>query len=161
MGEQGSQVWEMFFDGACLRETAGARVVLISPKQESTNLSFKLAFQVTDNIAEYEALILGLNAAKDKIRNVKVFGDVDLIIQQVNKTFQKKHPRLKAYRDEHWKVFEDDDEVNRFLQVIDEFSEMQVDQENEALEESTSPNLETKLAKITLSSCPTFTYLRA
>jgi len=37
---------------------------------------------------------------------------------------------------QHWKVFEDDDEINRFLQVIDEFLEMQIDQENEALEES-------------------------
>ena len=63
-GEQGSQVWEMFFDGACSRETAGAGVVLISPKQESTHLSFKLNFQVNNNITEYEALILGLNAAK-------------------------------------------------------------------------------------------------
>ena len=64
----------MFFDGACSRETAGVGVVLISPKQERTHLSFKLAFQVTNNIAEYEALILGLNAAKDRgIRNIKVF----------------------------------------------------------------------------------------
>jgi len=35
----------------------------------------------------------------------------------------------------HWKVFEDDDELNRFFQVIDEFSEMQINQDNEALEE--------------------------
>eukprot|EP00253_Pinus_taeda_P035945 PITA_35945 len=99
--EKGSQVWEMFFDGTSSRETAGAGVVLISPKQESTHLSFKLAFQVTNNVAEYEALILGLSAAKDKgIRNIEVFGDADLIIQQVNRTFQAKHPRLKAYRDE-------------------------------------------------------------
>ena len=56
-GEKGSMVWEMFFDGACSRETAGAGVVLISPKQESTHLSFKLTFQVTNNIVEYEALI--------------------------------------------------------------------------------------------------------
>jgi len=186
----------MLFDGACSRETAGAGVMLISLKQENTHLSFKMAFQVTNNIAEYEALILGLNAAKDiEIRNIKVSGDVDLIIQQENRTFRAKQPRLKTYRDEvwrlkdsfdnfcisyipraknqlvdslavfysmfippipprvvyevqmkyrpslpdnvqHWKVFEDDDEVNRFLQVIDEFSEMQIDQENEALEES-------------------------
>jgi len=33
----------------------------------------------------------------------------------------------------HWRVFEDDDEINRFLQVIDEFSEMKIDQDNEAL----------------------------
>lgn len=35
----------------------------------------------------------------------------------------------------YWKVFEDDNEVNKFLQVIDEFYEMQIDQENEAIEE--------------------------
>jgi len=139
--------------------------------------------------------MLVLTAAKEmSIKHLKVFGDADLIIQQVNKTFQAKHPRLKAYRDEvwklkdsfisfsisyipraknqladslavsastfipslppkltyevqvkyrpslpdnvkYWKVFEDDDEVNRFLQVIDEFSEMQIDQENEAIED--------------------------
>ena len=81
MGEKGSQVWEMFFDGACSRETARAGMVLISPQQESIQLSFKLVFQVTNNIAEYEVLMLGLNEAKDRgIRNIKVFGDVDLII---------------------------------------------------------------------------------
>jgi len=213
-GEQGSQVWEMFFDGACSRETAGSGVLLISPEQESTHLSFKLAFQVTNNIAEYEVLILGLNAVKDRgIRNIKVFGDADLIIQQVNKTFQAKHPRLKAYRDEvwrlkdsfdnfcisyipkaknqladslvvsarmfippmpprvvyevqmkyrpslpdnvqHWKVFKDDDEVNRFLHVIDEFSEMQIDQENEALEESPQSQLRNKIGKDSIVHLP-------
>jgi len=30
--EQGSQVWEMFFDGGCSKETEGAGVVLISPQ---------------------------------------------------------------------------------------------------------------------------------
>ncbi|WP_369124386.1 reverse transcriptase-like protein, partial [Actinobacillus pleuropneumoniae] len=33
-----------------------------------------------------------------------MFGDVDLIIQQVNRTFQAKHPRLKSYRDEVWRI---------------------------------------------------------
>jgi ribonuclease HI len=61
----------------------------------------KLDFKVTNNIAEYEALLLGLNAAKEKgIKKLQVFGDTDLIIQQVNKSFQAKHVRLKAYRDE-------------------------------------------------------------
>jgi len=95
----------MFFDGACTKETVGAGVVLVSPQQETIQLSLKLVFQVTNNIAEYEALLLGLHAAKDRgIKNLKVFGDADLIIQQVNKTFQAKHPRLRAYRDEVWRV---------------------------------------------------------
>jgi len=33
-----------------------------------------------------------------------MFGDAELIIQQVNKTFQAKHPRLNAYRDEIWRI---------------------------------------------------------
>ena len=34
---------------------------------------------------------------------IKIFGDVDLIIQQVNNTFQAKNVILKAYIDEVWK----------------------------------------------------------
>jgi len=35
---------------------------------------------------------LGLNASKEMgIKGLKVFGDADLIIQQVNNTFQAKH----------------------------------------------------------------------
>jgi len=87
----------MFFDGACSRETIGAGVDLVSPTQECIHLYFKLTFQVKNNIPEYEALILCLNAAKEMgIKGLKVFGDADLIIQQVNKTFQVKHPSLKA-----------------------------------------------------------------
>jgi ribonuclease HI len=98
-------LWTMFFDGACTRESTGAGVVFISPSKETTHLSFKLDFKVTNNIAEYEALLLGLNAAKEmKIQRLQVFGDADLIIQQVNKSFQAKHVRLKAYRDEVLKM---------------------------------------------------------
>ena len=71
----------MFLDGACSKEASGAGVFLFSPTQECINLSFKLTFQVTNNIVEYEALILGLNAAKEMgIKGLKVFGDADLII---------------------------------------------------------------------------------
>ena len=59
MKEEGTQAWDMFFNGAFSKEIAGAGVMMVSPKQESTHMSFKLTFQVTNNIAEYEALILG------------------------------------------------------------------------------------------------------
>ena len=35
-----------------------------------------------------------------------------------------------------WKVFENDDELSKFLQVVDEFSDMHIDQENLNMEES-------------------------
>ena len=55
----------MFFDGAYTKESARAGIVFISPSKEKTQLSFKLDFKVTNNIAEYEALLLGLNLAKE------------------------------------------------------------------------------------------------
>jgi len=55
---------------------------------------------------------------------------------------------------QHWKVFEDYDEVNRFLQVIDEFSEMQIDQENETLEEGPQPKLRNKIDQDNIVQLP-------
>ncbi len=55
----------MFFDWANARATTGEIVVLISPSKEVVHLSYKLDFQKTNNIAEYEALLLGLKATKE------------------------------------------------------------------------------------------------
>ena len=50
-------------------------------------------------------MLLEVKAAKDMgIMCLKIFGDVGLIIQQVNNSFQAKNVRLKAYKDEVWKL---------------------------------------------------------
>ena len=46
-----------------------------------------------------------------------------------------------------WKVFENNDELSKFLQVVDEFFDMHIDQENLNLEESQRPKLKEKLGK--------------
>jgi len=89
----------MFFDGASSRESVGAGVVFISPTQETISLSYKLEFEATNNVAEYEALVLGLRATKDmKIEELAVFRDVELIVHQVKNPYQDKHPRLRTYK---------------------------------------------------------------
>ena len=40
-------------------------MVFVSPAQETTSLSYKLEFETTNNVVEYEALILGLRAARE------------------------------------------------------------------------------------------------
>jgi hypothetical protein len=76
-----TSVWKMFFDGASSSEGVGAGVVFVSPCQETISLSYKLEFETTNNVAEYEALVLGLRAAKEMgIEEVVVFGDAELII---------------------------------------------------------------------------------
>jgi ribonuclease HI len=97
----------MFFDGASSRENVGAGVVFISPTQETIPLSYKLEFETTNNVAEYEALVLGLRAAKDMgIKEIFVFGDVELIINQIKNIYQAKHPRLRSYRNEVWDLID-------------------------------------------------------
>jgi hypothetical protein len=76
-----TSVWKMFFDGASSSEGVGARVVFVLP-WETISLSYKLEFETTNNVAEYEALVLGLRAAKKMgIKEVAVFGDAELIVQ--------------------------------------------------------------------------------
>jgi ribonuclease HI len=61
-------------------------------------------------MAEYEALILGLETLKELgARRIVVHGDSELVINQVKGIYQSKHPRLRAYR-------------NLVLDIIEEFS---------------------------------------
>jgi ribonuclease HI len=83
----------MFFDGASSKDGVGAGIVFVSPAQETISLSYKLEFEATNNVAEYEALVLGLRAAKDMgIKEISVFGDAELIIQQDQKCLSSQTP---------------------------------------------------------------------
>ena len=63
--------------------------------------AFNLNFKCTNIIAEYEALILGLNFFKKlRARRIVVHEDSELIIKQVNGEYTAKHPRLRAYRND-------------------------------------------------------------
>ena len=72
----------MYFDGESAQNSAGVGIVLISPSKENIHLSYMLDFKTTNNVEEYEALLLGVKVAKEMgIVCVNIFGDVDLIIQ--------------------------------------------------------------------------------
>lgn len=79
-----NNIWKLFFDGAYTKEGVGAVVVLIPPQGERITISHKLQFETTNNVAEYEALILGLEIArKIGVRSISVFRDSELTVQQV------------------------------------------------------------------------------
>ena len=66
----------MYFDGSSSKEGAGVGVVFVSPKKETFRYSFTLTFTCTNNIFEYEALLLRLKVAiKHKIKKLHVIGD--------------------------------------------------------------------------------------
>lgn len=61
--EQVGITWTLMFNGYCSNLGNGVWVVLVSPKQEIFNFSFKLKFECINNIVKYEALVLGLRIA--------------------------------------------------------------------------------------------------
>ena len=85
--------WIMYFDGSAAKIGAGAGVYIISPIRDFKDLSYKLTFECTNNVAEYEALLLGLHALKDfGAQKIRVLGDSELVINQVNESYQTRHP---------------------------------------------------------------------
>ena len=75
--------WKLYFDGASNALGHGIGVVLISFKGEYCPFTAKLNFDNTNNVAEYEACIMGLQAAMAKVKNLKVYGDSTLVIYQL------------------------------------------------------------------------------
>ncbi|XP_077223005.1 uncharacterized protein LOC143856622 [Tasmannia lanceolata] len=55
--------WTLYFDGASNQKGQGVGALLISPRNEHIPLAVKLQFECTNNMAEYEAYIVGLEAA--------------------------------------------------------------------------------------------------
>jgi ribonuclease HI len=103
-------VWKMFFDGASSWEGAGAGVLFVAPGDEFIiPFSYRLQWDIdyTNNVCEYEALVLGLEAARKlKIENLIVYGDAELIVKQIRQQYQAKHPRLRSYRNCAWDLIE-------------------------------------------------------
>ncbi|XP_019167861.1 PREDICTED: uncharacterized protein LOC109163566 [Ipomoea nil] len=90
--------WKMYFDGASHREGAGAGVVFVTPECEVLPYSFTLTEQCSNNVAEYQALILGLEiAANMKQLRINIYGDSTLIINQVLGLYEVKKAELVPY----------------------------------------------------------------
>ncbi|KAH9303232.1 hypothetical protein KI387_014815, partial [Taxus chinensis] len=76
----------LIFDGACSKIGNGASIVLLSPSLEEFAFSFKLNFECTNEIFEYEALLLGLRIAwKYGVKDIIAKGYLELVFKQIRK----------------------------------------------------------------------------
>ncbi|KAH6776184.1 hypothetical protein C2S52_013745 [Perilla frutescens var. hirtella] len=90
--------WKMYFDGASHREGAGTGVVFITLEGEVLPYSFTLTENCSNNVAEYQALILGSEMAMDAKRlQIKVYGDCKVVIYQLLGSYDVKKPELISY----------------------------------------------------------------
>jgi ribonuclease HI len=88
----------MYFDGSLNLEGAGAGVLLISPTGEQLKYVLQIFWKVSNNETEYEALLHGLRlAASLGIKRLLVYGDSAVVINQVNKSWDRNKERMDAY----------------------------------------------------------------
>ena len=59
-----AEVWSVYVDGSSTPKNARAGILLVGPDKEEFKYSIKFTFPITNNAAEYEALLAGLQLAK-------------------------------------------------------------------------------------------------
>ena len=90
--------YQLYCDGASRSNPGDASIgisILLDGKEVHT-ISKKIGI-ATNNEAEYQALIDGLNYCVDNsIKEIEVFLDSNLVVEQVNKNFKVKAGNLKV-----------------------------------------------------------------
>ena len=77
--------WKMYFDRPSNALGCDVGVVLISSKGNHCLFIAKLSFDCINNVAEYKACVLGLQAViEKKIKRLNVYSDSTLVIYQLN-----------------------------------------------------------------------------
>jgi ribonuclease HI len=95
-----AEAWTIFCDDSWGTFDAGATVVLVAPSKVRTCYAIKLDFSCTNNIVEYEALLLGLRKLKAmRIRRAILKTDSQVISGIVDKSSKARDPKLEKYLD--------------------------------------------------------------
>jgi ribonuclease HI len=131
--------WALFFDGSSCGKGGGVGILLISPRGEMFEFGIPIQHTVTNNQAEYEALLRGLKYFKEaKAISVEIFGDSELLIKQLNGQFECRNDILRNYYEECKEILksfqfvilqhiprENNEEANRLAQSASGYRENQ------------------------------------
>lgn len=87
--------WKLFVDGASNDRDSRVGVILITSEGRRISYALRLSFRATNNIAEYEAMIIGLSLAREiGINEISINCDSQLVVNQITGEFQAKCSRL-------------------------------------------------------------------
>jgi len=90
--------WSIHIDGSSNKQAGGASVILHSLEGDKIECMVRLDFLTTNNEAEYEALIIGLDLARATgAENLVVYCDSQVVISQVNEDYECKNEQMKKY----------------------------------------------------------------
>lgn len=92
----------LYFDGGIRKGIMAYGWILLDPKNETNVIAsgLKTCGEGTSNIAEYRALIAGIQGSlRASVDVIHIIGDSQLIIKQVTKVFKVNKPILLKHRD--------------------------------------------------------------
>ncbi|XP_057734067.1 uncharacterized protein LOC130949335 [Arachis stenosperma] len=96
--EETSTRWKLHVDGASNQTFGGAGIILESPVGVVYEQSVRFEFPISNNQAEYEALIGGLTlAAEVGATRLEICSDSQVVTSQVNGSYQAKDSLLQKY----------------------------------------------------------------
>ncbi|XP_050890565.1 uncharacterized protein LOC127095968 [Lathyrus oleraceus] len=105
--------WGLVFDGASNAYGHGVEAIIITPRGSHIRFTARLCFNCTNNMAEYETCIIGLEEAINLgIKILNVFGDSILVIKQIKGEWETRYPSLIPYKDYARRLFPFFDKVN-------------------------------------------------
>ena len=89
--------WKLYFEGAS--NAMGHEIeAVVTPKGEYCPFTTRLDFNCTNNMAEYEACIMGFQATINKeVKKLEVYGDSALVIYQLGREWEIRKPCLILY----------------------------------------------------------------
>ena len=91
-------IWKISVDGATNAQGSGAGLILTSPEGIDIEYVLRFGFQASNNEAEYEAVIAGLNLAYSlEVDQLEVYSDSQLVVRQIEDTYEAKSGRMILY----------------------------------------------------------------
>ncbi|XP_074346843.1 uncharacterized protein LOC141685651 [Apium graveolens] len=92
------KAWTFYVDESSTTSSGGACVILISLGGFKIQQALKFSFLVTNNVAEYEALLAGLCLAIElEVKILEIFGDSQLVAKQLQGEFKAHDARMSTY----------------------------------------------------------------
>ncbi|XP_057247305.1 uncharacterized protein LOC130589767 [Beta vulgaris subsp. vulgaris] len=94
--EEGS--WSLFVDESSSKAGCGAGLLILDPQSNGTDYAVKFDFTASNNEAEWEALLLGIQLCKAAgARELKTHSDSQLIVGQVTGEYEAKEDSMRMY----------------------------------------------------------------
>ncbi|KAF8087329.1 hypothetical protein N665_0589s0010 [Sinapis alba] len=93
-----NSTWLLHVDGSSSKQGSGIGISLMSPTRKILEQSFQLQFHASNNEAEYEALITGLQLAHGlKLLHIHTYCDSHVVASQFSGEYEARDERMDAY----------------------------------------------------------------